>query len=485
MDKKWNNKLKDSFSEFQLSEPDGLWEEIGKELDRRQSLPAGAAARSGRSGPIAWPYWAGAVAAAVAALLLVTVPGRFNRSASEKSVAEEHDAMLAEALPATEIAEAPEITEVNMPDSEPLVSPSYPTGLNNVSASSPTRPVSEEASSPTRSGIPSDDTPQDDRNVQETEKSPSGDASLTASADPAVAVTDPTSVTESAEAKSAGESDGAASRSRRSNNRYSSYPEKPYTGSGASHSGGTSLPQYTTRSKQAGRLTAAVFSNAQGPISNQGTGYGFHHSPLLAAATRASTNASGTDFMSLAQMTAANSSSVWEAIHRMSFRGGVNFSYSFDDHWSLASGLTYAILSSTFIETSGQLKNTSSQTIEMAGVPIQVQYGWRTGKDLRLYALAGMSAEKAVRARSITGNNIVGIGGKSSTGSFDLSGIWLTAEVGAGLEVALFNGIGLYLEPTLQYHLPGLGSDNGAAVDFLYTARPLSPGLTLGLRYSL
>ena len=470
MDKKWNNKLKDSFSEFQLSEPDGLWEEIGKELDRRQSLPAGAAARSGRSRHVAWPYWVGSVAAALALILFVSVPGRFNRPASEKSVAEENDAMLAEALPATEIVEA-ETPDAETPDAEPVVakplesfsSPtsqtteeaSSPTSPTTEDASSPTSPATEDASSPARSGIPSPAAPPDNSSVQKTEESPSV------------------------------ETDNAASQSRRRNNRYNSYPEKTYTGAGTSASGNASRPQSITRSKQPGRLTAAVFSNAQGPISNQGTGYGFHHSPLLAAATRASADASGTDFMSLAQMTAANSSSAWEAIHRMSFRGGINISYSFDDHWSLASGLTYAILSSTFIETSGQLKNTSSQTIEMAGVPIQVQYGWKTGNNLRLYAIVGMSAEKAVRARSITGNNIVGVGGKSSTGSFDLPGIWLTAEVGAGLEVALFNGIGLYLEPTLQYHLPGLGSDNGATVDFLYTARPFSPGLTLGLRYSL
>lgn len=452
----WKNTIKERFSEYSAPEPEGLWDGIEKRMDARRSLGA-------------WPWLAGAVAAGLAVLLVVGTPKRMLTGTDYVSRVEEaadsQELLEADDAPADNAARL-DNTDVAAMNIDGHTSRS----LARNAAKAQANVTDDKATTDNGQTVATDDmTIADSHQASTTDDKAIADSSQPYVTDDKV-TTDSGQTSETDSSIGAGQrrpSSGSAAKSPEAGGRKASVPLDR-------------IPMEPSSYKKARRLTASLYSASGQSTAFSSKGYGMHHTPMLAS-TKAS--APKDDFSSLLALTAANAESTYDERHRQNLGFGVSIAYSYGDHWTFSTGVEYSRLVSEFNERSGLLRYSTTQTIEMIGIPLRAQYGWSPSKRLRLYGSAGFIAETPVKSESSTGTWLSDkyLYDSAKIQELKLPSVWWSAELGAGVEYRFLNKTGLYFEPSLRYHfqhaVPG--------AKFLYTSRPFSPGLTFGIRYTI
>lgn len=159
---------------------------------------------------------------------------------------------------------------------------------------------------------------------------------------------------------------------------------------------------------------------------------------------------------------------------------GVSAKYNFNERWSLASGLTYTILSSQLHSGTGNHYYNSQQTLHFIGIPLNVNYTvWQNDK-ISAYISGGGLVEKNV---SGTLSTDVVIDNKLETQSRDKISVkplqW-SVNSAVGIQYKLAKNIGIYAEPGIAYYFK-----NDSPVETIYKEKPLNFNVRLGLRFSL
>ena len=212
--------------------------------------------------------------------------------------------------------------------------------------------------------------------------------------------------------------------------------------------------------------------------SEQSQGFGLSKTgPMY---TRAVNIGSKQSTGSLMQMLSSNQASSFEAHHGAPMRVGLTFAWNMTPHLSLASGLNWTSLTSTFEESTTGMRRFTRQNLGYLGVPLRLEAGIRPWKGLRLYAGAGGMVEKGLLANSWTDSYIGDYLEESIAKHPDTGGLLWSVGATAGAEYRFNRVFGLYFAPGIEYHF-----DNGSGVQSAYTEKPLHWNLSLGVRFNI
>lgn len=165
--------------------------------------------------------------------------------------------------------------------------------------------------------------------------------------------------------------------------------------------------------------------------------------------------------------------------HQQPITFGLTLKYNLSDRWSMASGLTYSLLSSQLRSESKNYFYDDTQTLHYLGVPLNVAYSFWQNNKISTYFSVGGLVEK-----NITGNlksnyyidNELEVSTNKRVTSRELQ--W-SVNSALGIEYQISDKIGLYAEPGVVYYF-----NNYSELETIYKDRPTNFNLRLGLRFT-
>lgn len=161
---------------------------------------------------------------------------------------------------------------------------------------------------------------------------------------------------------------------------------------------------------------------------------------------------------------------------------GVEVSYDLGRRVFLGSGLSYTCLVSESTSGSSESRGSLTQTVHLLGVPLKVGYKIIDNPLFELSVAGGGRVDKAIASKTVTRLALNGpepVKSASNGKAFPL--YWsLTASASAAYKLSSL--VGLYLEPGLSWHF-GSKSDNGLALETVWSGRPLNFQLNAGVRF--
>lgn len=129
--------------------------------------------------------------------------------------------------------------------------------------------------------------------------------------------------------------------------------------------------------------------------------------------------------------------------HKLPVKGGLSLRYSLDDRWSVQTGVNYSYHSSE-IEMGGE---DIDQQLHFIGVPVAVGYNVWGNRHVNVYLTAGGEVEKLVKGR-----RTVSYTGQQRNEDVKMSRPLLSVQMSAGAEYRATRAVSLYIEPGVSYH---------------------------------
>lgn len=163
--------------------------------------------------------------------------------------------------------------------------------------------------------------------------------------------------------------------------------------------------------------------------------------------------------------------------HRLPIRAGISVTYNFNERLGIESGLSYTRLISDVKDGSKSHYYAGQQKLHYIGVPLNLKYRVYTWRRLDLYISTGMLAEKCVSAR--LDREFVIDRQKKGSESEVLSDKPLQWSVNAsvGAQYRIINSMGVFVEPGMSYYF-----DDGTNIQTIYKEKPLNFNLNMGIR---
>ena len=165
--------------------------------------------------------------------------------------------------------------------------------------------------------------------------------------------------------------------------------------------------------------------------------------------------------------------------HHHPVRAGLSVRYALTKRIGIETGLTYTYLSSDISYESGADSYQTEQQLHFVGIPLNVDYSLWSNRWLSTYLSAGGMVEKNVKGRAATEYRHNGESISTTTGDIKMKRLQWSANVAAGVQLNLFTGTGIFVEPGLAYNFR-----NGSTIKTAYSEKPLNFNLKIGLRYS-
>lgn len=165
--------------------------------------------------------------------------------------------------------------------------------------------------------------------------------------------------------------------------------------------------------------------------------------------------------------------------HRLPIRAAISFTYNFNERFGIETGLSYTNLISDVREGSESHYYTGEQKLHYIGIPLNLKYRFYSWKRLDLYASAGMLAEKCVSAK-LDKEFILDHQekGSESTNLSEKPMQW-SANASLGVQCNLVNSMSIFVEPGISYYF-----NDGTNIQTIYKEKPLNFNLNLGIRFT-
>ncbi len=141
-----------------------------------------------------------------------------------------------------------------------------------------------------------------------------------------------------------------------------------------------------------------------------------------------------------------------EYTHHLPVHFGLNVAYRLTDRLSIESGLSYTQLSSDMKDGTEKNYSTGSQELNYVGVPVNLKYRVLTYRRLRLYASAGLLAEQCVSGKVTKDIVLNGTSTKTEESDVSSKPLQLSANAAVGVQFDLSGSVGIYAEPGLSYY---------------------------------
>jgi len=178
-------------------------------------------------------------------------------------------------------------------------------------------------------------------------------------------------------------------------------------------------------------------------------------------------------------LTAADLPPVIHEEHHAPLKMGLSVGYQLNRKWRLMTGVNYSRLRSDITEEGVGYSVTRHQTLHYIGIPLSASYSvWQT-RHVNVYAKGGGEVEKLIKGRAeVQGANSVGQ--RSPIEKVGESRPVLSTHAAVGVEVVPAAPVSFFVEPTMTYHF-----SNGSGVHSVYTSQPLDFNLHIGLRLNM
>lgn len=165
--------------------------------------------------------------------------------------------------------------------------------------------------------------------------------------------------------------------------------------------------------------------------------------------------------------------------HRQPIKVGLSVDYHLTDRLSIGSGLCYSYLSSDLFSGTDDYNYTTKQSLQYIGIPLNVSYTVFRGKHWNVYGTGGGMVEKCVKGSSTTDYIVDGKTEGTQHDDVTERRLQYSVNVAAGLQVMATENVGVYVEPGLSYHF-----NNHSNVTNIYKDTPLNFNFGIGVRYS-
>lgn len=165
--------------------------------------------------------------------------------------------------------------------------------------------------------------------------------------------------------------------------------------------------------------------------------------------------------------------------HRLPIRAGIAFTYNFSKRVGIETGLSYTNLVSDIKEGSDSHYYSGEQKLHYIGIPLSLKYRAYSWKILDLYASAGVLAEKCVSAKLdkefILDNQKKG----SESKSLQEKPMQWSVNASVGVQCNIVNSMGIFVEPGIGYYF-----NDGNSIQTIYKEKPLNFNLNMGIRFT-
>ena len=161
----------------------------------------------------------------------------------------------------------------------------------------------------------------------------------------------------------------------------------------------------------------------------------------------------------------------------------LSLSRQLNSHWSLATGLSYTRMKSTFESGNENTIIHRTQRLHYLGIPLKLGYRVVGGNRWNLYTTGGVQLDIPVSARLTTqyiyGGSYAPIGNSPDIDA-TISAPWQwSVGVGIGAQYQIVPHLNVYLEPSLNYFIP-----TSTDVESYRTEHPFDLSLPFGIRFT-
>lgn len=161
----------------------------------------------------------------------------------------------------------------------------------------------------------------------------------------------------------------------------------------------------------------------------------------------------------------------------------LSLSRQLNSHWSLATGMSYTRMKSTFESGNENTIILRTQRLHYLGIPLKLGYRIVGGNRWNLYTTGGVQLDIPVSARLTTqyiyGGSYAPIGNSPDINA-TISAPWQwSVGVGIGAQYQIVPHLNVYLEPSLNYFIP-----TSTDVESYRTEHPFDLSLPFGLRFT-
>lgn len=169
-----------------------------------------------------------------------------------------------------------------------------------------------------------------------------------------------------------------------------------------------------------------------------------------------------------------------ELRHKVPVRLTLGVSYAITDRLSVVSGLSYTLLLSEYKEGTQQNYKSGEQRVEYVGVPINLKYDFYSSTRLDVYASAGLTLDKCIKANRTDDYFLSGENRLKEVISLGEHPFQLSAGAAFGAEYRIYGSLWLFGECGLAYFF-----NDRSSLEILYKERPLNGTFNLGIRVAL
>ena len=161
----------------------------------------------------------------------------------------------------------------------------------------------------------------------------------------------------------------------------------------------------------------------------------------------------------------------------------LSLSRQLNSHWSLATGMSYTRMKSTFESGNENTIILRTQRLHYLGIPLKLGYRVVGGNRWSLYSTGGVQLDIPVSARLTTqyiyGGSYAPIGNSPDIDA-TISAPWQwSVGVGIGAQYQIVPHLNVYLEPSLNYFIP-----TSTDIESYRTEHPFDLSLPFGLRFT-
>lgn len=161
----------------------------------------------------------------------------------------------------------------------------------------------------------------------------------------------------------------------------------------------------------------------------------------------------------------------------------LSLSRQLNSHWSLATGLSYTRMKSTFESGNENTIIHRTQRLHYLGIPLKLGYRVVGGNRWNLYTTGGVQLDIPVSARLTTqyiyGGSYAPIGNSPDIDA-TISAPWQwSVGVGIGAQYQIVPHLNVYLEPSLNYFIP-----TSTDIESYRTEHPFNLSLPFGIRFT-
>jgi hypothetical protein len=172
-----------------------------------------------------------------------------------------------------------------------------------------------------------------------------------------------------------------------------------------------------------------------------------------------------------------NSSYLCDETHHRPLKFGISVRVNLNERWSLLSGFTYSYLNSEVNAELGNFNYLATQKLHYLGIPVAASYSIWRNKVVNVYAVAGGEVEKLVKGKQ---EFDIGSYGQPTMKKVQENRPVLSTNASAGIEGRIGKSMSLYAEPGVSYHF-----GNGSGIRSAYTERPWDFFINIGLRINI